>query len=120
MWYCGVYPVSPGVVAPSMHARLAPTTVCSLFTSYSLHAIELFSYISLLLLLAKHCCSSLAMWWVLGCVSLYLGPKKNQRSGMWYCGVYPVSPGVVALSMHASLAPTTVCSLFTMYSFLLS
>ena len=77
MWYCGVYPVSPGVVAPSMHARLAPTIVCSLFTSYSLHATELFSCISLLLLLAKHCCSSLAMWWVLGCVSLYWGKKTN-------------------------------------------
>ena len=49
MWYYGVYPVSPGVVAPSMHARLAPTIVCSLFTSYSLHATELFYYISLLL-----------------------------------------------------------------------
>ena len=76
LWYCGVYPIIPGVVAPSMHASLAPTTVYSLFTSYSLHATELFYYISLLLLLAKHCCSSLAMWWVLGCVSLYLGPKK--------------------------------------------
>ena len=40
--------------------------------------------------LARH------MWWVLGCVSLYLGPTKNQRSGLWYCGVYPVIPGVVA------------------------
>jgi len=54
-----------------------------------------------LLFLAKHCCSSLDMWWVLGCVSLYLGPKKTQCSGMWYCGVYPVTPGLVAPSMHA-------------------
>ena len=54
MWYCGVYPISPGVVAPSMHASLAPTTVYSFFTSYSLHATELFYYTNLLLLLAKH------------------------------------------------------------------
>ena len=77
-------PCNPGVVAPSMHASLAPTIVCSLFTSYSLHATELFYYISLLLLLAKHCCSSLAMWWVLGCVSLYLGQKKTNGVA---CGI---------------------------------
>jgi len=107
------------VVAPSMHASLAPTTVCSLFTSYSLHATELFYYISLLLLLAKHCCSSLAMWWVLGCVSLYLGPKKtNGVHVVLWC--IPYKPRCGAPSMHASLAPTTVCSLFTIYSFLLS
>ena len=56
-----------------------------------------------LLSLAKHWCSSLVMWWVLGCISLYLGSKKNQRSGLWYCGVYPITPGVVTPSMHASL-----------------
>jgi len=67
MWYCGVYPVSPGVVAPSMHASLAPTTVCSLFTSYSLHATELFYYTSLLLFVTYlqciiFCCHNHTNW----------------------------------------------------------
>ena len=65
-----------------------------------------------LLWLAKHSCSSLVMLWVLGCISLYLGPTKNQQSGLWYCGVYRVIPGVVAPSMHASLAPTIFYYLF--------
>ena len=34
------------------------------------------------------------------------GAEKKQQSGLWYCGVYPVIPGVVAPSMHASLGPT--------------
>jgi len=49
-----------------------------------------------------------------------LGAKKTQRSGLWYCGVYPIRPDVVAPSMHASIAPTIVCTFFTLYSFLLS
>ena len=62
------------------------------------------------------------LYYVVGaeCISLYLGPTKIQQSrlvvfiALWI----PCNPGLVAPSMHATSAPTTVCTLAWLVDFI--
>ena len=55
------------------------------------------------------------LYYVVGaeCISLYLGPTKIQQSRLVVFIAFwiPYNPGLVAPSMHATSAPTTVCTL---------
>ena len=63
------------------------------------------------------------LYYVVGaeCISLYLGPTKIQQSrlvefiALWI----PCNPGLVAPSMHATSAPTTVCTLAWLVDFII-
>ena len=62
------------------------------------------------------------LYYVVGveCISLYLGPTKIQQSRLVVFIAFwiPCNPGLVAPSMHATSAPTTICTIAWLVDFI--